>query len=192
MIADLEQMLEKNCPKFVSGAVSDLDNLEEVSASLSYEPVRRQVSTFIKQATQHVGLSNIRSFLKLYTSIEMSKIAKFNHSKEDEFRSELISAKHLMSQMTSSSDSVGPLSGEVECALDLLFYVKGNVIHCDDTSQNAKSSSGQELRHESFFMSEIARNESLVKQTKLATLKYVNKQAELASSNANKQYNYDD
>jgi translation initiation factor 3 subunit L len=176
LIADLEQMLEKACPKFVSGAVPDVDN---TSASLSFEPVRRQVQLFVKQATQHVGLSNIRSFLKLYTAIEVEKMAKFNGSPVDEFRCELLAAKHLMSQVENESGS--PLSGDVKCALDLLFYVNGNVIHVDDGAE-------KELRHEGFFMDEIIRAEALAAQTKESTVTHRRNLSAAATTSSSNHY----
>jgi translation initiation factor 3 subunit L len=191
LMADLEQILEKNCPKFVTGALPDVDS---ASASASYEPVRRQVQQFIKQATQHVGLSNIRSFLKLYTAIELEKMAKFNGSKVDEFRSELFAAKHLMSQVENTG-GVNPLAGEVKCALDLLFYVNGAMIQVEHADGAGSSNSSGELRHGSFFMQEIVRSEALAARTKRATQDYVNKQKDIIASAAAggaSKYEYDD
>ena len=159
---EFEQVFEKACPKFVSGAFPALDG---EPSDHSREPVRRQVDLFGKMAQQQLGLAKIRSFLKLYTSIEVGKLAKFTEAKPDEIRSELLAAKRLMTQREVVEPSAG-LAGDVRSALDVNFFVAASgLIQIDDGGDDAAAGGAVAApRHEGFFMAEIMRAESMARQ----------------------------
>jgi len=172
--ADLEQVFEKACPKFVSGAPPPLGPAlsgqggQGALVNKSHEPVRRQVDLFSQQASQQLGLAKIRSFLKLYTSIEVSKLAKFHGSTPDEFRSELLASKHLLSQ-TECAAGLSPLDGAVKSALDVHFFVEGGLIQIDDEAaggagEGTVAGDLNKPRHEHFFMEEMARCDAVEAQ----------------------------
>jgi wyosine [tRNA(Phe)-imidazoG37] synthetase (radical SAM superfamily) len=71
--SEFEQFFEKACPKFINASAPDY----EQHANFSHEPVRRQVELFSKQCSQHLGLSKIRSFLKLYKVGMQQSSSKF-------------------------------------------------------------------------------------------------------------------
>jgi translation initiation factor 3 subunit L len=146
--SEFEQFFEKACPKFINASAPDY----EQHANFSHEPVRRQVELFSKQCSQHLGLSKIRSFLKLYKAIEVEKLAKFHGSSPDDFRAELLAAKHLMAQMHSKL-GFGALRGQVKSVLDVHFFVRDGMVQIEDGVAD------KEMRHESFFMNEILKAE---------------------------------
>jgi hypothetical protein len=118
--SEFEQLFEKACPKFVSGVLpnfgtgsgdnDDDDDAECMSGSAAnlFEPVRRQILLLGKEAASVAGHTNkLRSFLKLYTAIEIEKLAKFQAASEGTeqtpktIRADLMATKHLMAQVSS-------------------------------------------------------------------------------------------
>ena len=165
--SEFESYFEKACPKFISAALPNYDQ----PTSLVHAPVRRQVDLFSKQCSQQIQLAKIRSFLKLYTAVEIEKLAKFHGSDSvDEFRSELLATKHLMMQ-TESQLGFSCAEGEVKSALDVHFYVNGAMIHVDDDTTE------KEVRHENFFMAEIRKTEAAVKQMRKSMAEQLKVQA---------------
>ena len=54
---------------------------------------------FGKQAASLHGATKCRSFLKLYTATQVTKLAKFTDQTPEEFRSALLAAKHKLYQV---------------------------------------------------------------------------------------------
>lgn len=70
------------CPKFVSLTPVTADNTKE---DLSKEAINRQCQVFLDEIIQQKMLPTIRSYLKLYTTLPLSKLATFMSSgRQDE------------------------------------------------------------------------------------------------------------
>jgi translation initiation factor 3 subunit L len=164
--SDFEALFEKACPKFVSGRLPDFAG----HASAAHEPVRRQVDLFAKQVSQQLGLAKTRSFLKLYTTIEVEKLAKFHGSTAAQFRAELLASKHRMTQIESKAGST-PLGGELASALDVGFFVDGDVVQIDDGAEGGGGARKDAKTNDSFFMEEILRCEAVGRQLSEAAAK---------------------
>ena len=78
------------------------------------------------------SLAKIRSYLKLYTAISVAKLARFNAISDDDFRSELLAIKHIMSQ-SESEPGMAALDGKIASALDIHFFVKVGRVQCGAT-----------------------------------------------------------
>eukprot|EP00613_Pedinella_sp_CCMP2098_P024967 CAMPEP_0171702482 /NCGR_PEP_ID=MMETSP0991-20121206/11617_1 /TAXON_ID=483369 /ORGANISM="non described non described, Strain CCMP2098" /LENGTH=616 /DNA_ID=CAMNT_0012291823 /DNA_START=25 /DNA_END=1875 /DNA_ORIENTATION=- len=203
--SEFEQLFEKYCPKFVSGALpsyaggGDAEDLGGGSAS-TFEPVRRQVELLGKEAGKVAGHTRLRSFLKLYTAIEVHKLAKFQDQGSsgagatsdegeeakaavEEVRRDLVATKHLMSQVEALPGQ-GPLgaSRQHKSALDVHFYVnEGGTVNVDDDFNSEGQGGGEDGKqgHDGFFMQEIHRAEAVARQVKEQA-----QRLEVAKSNA--------
>lgn len=51
------------------------------------------------EVKQQLLFPQIRSYLKLYTTIGLDKIARFNNLSEEEFSAQLVSMKHKLTQV---------------------------------------------------------------------------------------------
>ena len=60
------------------------------------EPLKLQQKVFMEEVQQQLMLPTIRSYLKLYTTMPLDKMAGFMEMQEEEFRNHLLAFKHKM------------------------------------------------------------------------------------------------
>ena len=77
-------------------------NLDAVWQNLSQEATRQQCQLFMNMVQQSVSHNTIRSYLKLYTTIPMSKLADFLGWSEEEFQRHILSLKHHSTEQVNS------------------------------------------------------------------------------------------
>jgi translation initiation factor 3 subunit L len=70
-------LFESASPKFIVMGVPDYSN---PPTNLNQENFSRQVQTFMREVGQNVSILKLRSYLRLYAAIEVSKLARFNVS----------------------------------------------------------------------------------------------------------------
>jgi len=101
-------------------------------------------------------LPTIRSFLKLYTTIGLPKLAALLEQDEATFREHLQCLKHK----THGLAWVGgpPLSGEWTSSADVDFYVDNDIAHVADTSISRK--------HSDYFVKQIIKLEEIIANLK--------------------------
>ncbi len=85
------ELFENNCPKFIHPAIPDYANLTN---DYNMDAFDTQVNVFMTEVLQCLSVRKIRSYLKLYTSIDISKLARFNELSEDALVAQLLSYKH--------------------------------------------------------------------------------------------------
>lgn len=152
-LATFDEMLTFACPKFIVPSVPDFGK----PVNSSFEAFRLQTRLFNEEVAQHKNVSRIRSYLKLYTSIDLEKLAKFNDMTADEFRTELVAIKHKSNNGGAAAATVGGAGAGPEDAdapatvasLDVHYYVEGDMIHIDEPEK--------EQRHEAYFIGQIAK-----------------------------------
>ena len=91
----------------------------------------------MEEVRQQVKIAVIRSFLKLYSSISIQKLAGFMNMSESELRTHLMTFKHKMKNLVWSGGS-SSLDGQLKIASDIDFYVDADMIHIADTKVAAK------------------------------------------------------
>lgn len=101
-------------------------------------------------------LPTIRSYLRLYKTIGIPKLAALAETDEAAFREHLQCLKHKAHQMSHVTGA--PLEGNWASAADVDFYVEGDVAHVADTSLVRK--------HSDYFVKQICKLEEII-----ATLK---------------------
>jgi len=72
------------------------------------------------------------SYLRLYTTMPVSKMAAFLEMKEEEFRTHLLCFKHKMKNVVWTKGTSG-LDGELQSGSEVDFYIDGGMIHIADT-----------------------------------------------------------
>lgn len=144
------------CPKFVNPAVPDYSQaLVPGCPAVPYgqDAYKLQVQHFMNEMAAFATIRKMRSYMSLYTSIEVEKLASFNDMKVEEFESWLTCFKHKMRQLergtVSSEDKVGT-------ALDIHYNVSGDVVHVDEAEKTR--------RFETFFMKQIQNNDDILRQ----------------------------
>lgn len=132
-LASYESLFVFGSPKFITPTALD--------ATLG-DNYKLQVRQFNKQmAAQHES-HKLRSYMKLYTSIETQKLAAFHDQSDETFTSLLLSYKHQMRQEEAD--------GEFREALDIHYHLNGNMVNVDEAEK--------QRRFEDYFMKEIRQN----------------------------------
>ncbi|EDV27724.1 uncharacterized protein TRIADDRAFT_63682 [Trichoplax adhaerens] len=116
------------CPKFVSPVVPDYDTL---SQSQHKAPYQFQLKNFVNEVKQQVAIPIIRSYLKLYTTMPVAKLAAFLDMDEDNFRAQLLSFKHKMSNLVWTKGQRA-IDGEFQTSSGVSFFIDEDMIHIND------------------------------------------------------------
>lgn len=145
------------CPKFLSPVPP---NYDAVAAINHKEPFLLQLRVFIEEVTQQIILPTIRSFLKLYTTLPLSKLAIFMDMTEDELKTHLMCFKHKMKNLVWTKGTSG-LEGEFQSASEVDFYIDKDMIHIADTKVAR--------RYGDFFIRQIHKFEEITRNLKVVS-----------------------
>lgn len=148
-----EDLFNYACPKFISPAPPDYDAAEDTNM----EAPRLQTKLFMRVVRSQLVLPEVRSYLKLYTTIEIGKLAALMDVDSSTFRSHLHALKHR-SWTLSGSFAVPPLDGVFSTSSDVGFYIERDVVHISDTKQSS--------RYGEYFIENIKKLEDLHSQLK--------------------------
>ena len=162
-----EELFVFACPKFVNAAVPDYARaLEPGCEPVPYgrDAYKLQVRRFMDEMACHAALRKLRSYMSLYTSIGVEKLATFNDMKPEDFEAWLTCFKHKMRQLergvATEGKSIGKGTGSsmdrVGTAMDIHYHVAANVVHVDEAEKTR--------RFETFFMKQIRNNTDMLRQ----------------------------
>ncbi|KAJ3116687.1 Eukaryotic translation initiation factor 3 subunit L [Phlyctochytrium bullatum] len=122
-LAVFEELFTFACPKFISPVPPSY----EEGQNQAQAPTQLQLRIFLDEVRQQLLVPTIRSYLKLYSTLRISKLASFLDKTPEELRTELMVYKHKTKQRRWESGSV--LEGEFSSNADLDFYIKDDMIH---------------------------------------------------------------
>jgi translation initiation factor 3 subunit L len=152
------------CPKFVSPCPPP--NEPQVDDYVK-EPLEHQVQVFMDEVKQQMELPTIRSYLKLYTTLPLMKLASFmadkNSGERDQERAvaklstQLLCFKHKMNNVVWTKGTSG-LEGKFQSGSELDFYIDNEMIHIADTKVSH--------RYGDFFIRKILKFEDLNRRLK--------------------------
>merc|ERR1711962_496694 len=117
------------CPKFLSPVPPAYDT---PSANFHKEPFQQQLKVFLDEVQQQQQISVMRSYLKLYTTMPMEKMAAFLEMSEDDFRNALLCFKHKMRNIVWTKGTSG-LQGDFHSDSEVDFFIDKSMIHIADT-----------------------------------------------------------
>jgi translation initiation factor 3 subunit L len=126
---EFESCFSFACPKFLSPVPPNYDS---APANLFKEPFQLQLKVFLDEVQQQQLLPTIRSYLKLYTTLPISKLAAFMEMPEEQLRTHLMCFKHKMKNVVWTKGTSG-LEGEFQSASEVDFYIDKDMIHIADT-----------------------------------------------------------
>ncbi|KAL5473116.1 hypothetical protein EMCRGX_G027562 [Ephydatia muelleri] len=154
-----EDLFLFSCPKFISPVPPDYESLPD---NYDKEPTTFQCNVFIAEIEPQLILPVIRSYLKFYTTMPISKLAAFMEVEDAEaLREQLLRFKHKMRSLVSTSKGTNLLGGELQSSSDLDFYINGDMIHIADTKVAR--------RYGDFFIRQINKLEELTGSRKAVT-----------------------
>lgn len=109
------------------------------------------------EVKQQTLLPTVRSYLKLYTSMPLDKLANYMNITVDELETHLLCFKHKMMNVVWSKGTSG-LDGDFQSESEVDFYIDKNMIHIADTKVDR--------RYGDFFIRQIHKFEELNRSLK--------------------------
>lgn len=126
------------CPKFLSPCPPPI----EPGSNYGRDAVKHQTQVFMDEVRQQKMLPTIRSYLKLYTTLPMAKLAAFMSAARGGDRDaarehaalaiHLLCFKHKMKNVVWTKGPSG-LDGKFQSGSELDFYIDNDMIHIADT-----------------------------------------------------------
>lgn len=157
------ELLQKNSPRQISPSPPNYDDKVDQHMQAS----EMQHRFFLNEVRQHASLPSIRSYLKLYSTVELTKLANYCGMDKEEFRTRLLALKHK-SRMQCWKDG-GAGTGDEQQVGEVEFFIEKDVINVTEASSKGAG------HHADFFLHHIDRlhsiSEDLGKQTAAAMAK---------------------
>lgn len=144
-----EELFSYASPKFVNPAPPDYDSTTDTNM----EAAKLQARLFMEEVKSQLLLPDIRSYLKLYTTIEIDKLATLMDVDERTARGRLHALKHKSWTYKGSFDTP-PFDGDYTSSSDIGFHVEKNIVHITDVKQAA--------RHGEYFIENIAKLDDML------------------------------
>ncbi|KEP45784.1 eukaryotic translation initiation factor 3 subunit L [Rhizoctonia solani 123E] len=132
-ISAFEELYTKSCPKFISSTpppYHDTDLLNLYITTPPQEPMQRHLSLFISDVRiQQSVVPTLRSFLKMYSSLDAAKLAGFLDADEEEIVQQMMVMKNSSRSVSRAAVENGTLlDGSVISTSDLDFVIDENMV----------------------------------------------------------------
>ncbi|BFZ61243.1 hypothetical protein YB2330_002302 [Saitoella coloradoensis] len=115
-----EELFTFAAPKFINPVPpTDPENVAE--------PLQHHQKIFMEGVKGQMWAATLRSYMKLYTTMKLEKLAAFLEIDEEELRSQLLVYKQNSRQFRRTEGAL--LSGEVVSTSELDFSLEGDIIH---------------------------------------------------------------
>lgn len=163
-LAEFEACFAFACPKFLAPAPP----VDAPADDYVKDPITHQIQVFMDEVKQQKMIPTIRSFLKLYTTLPLGKLAMFLSSERErggdsnksrsskadieELITQLLCFKHKMKNIVWTKGTSG-LDGIFQSGSELDFYMDGDMIHIADTTVSH--------RYADFFIRKILKFQEL-------------------------------
>ena len=149
------------CPKFISPSVPPYELVMEGASGSVTSPMgdayKLQVQHFMNEMASQQTMRKLRSYMKLYTSIEVEKLGRL--VLEDEVLPLLISYKHKMRQIEKGEDG----ADKIGTVMDIHYHIKDDVVHVDEAEK--------QHRFENYFMSQISQSNDIIQDVEAISVK---------------------
>ncbi len=125
------------CPKFISPIsppYEDPERLELWMTEPPSDPSARQVDLLLSEVAAHTGISATRSLLKLYTSVDASKLASFADVDEDSLLERMMNLKSASRTYGHKAGEGSLLDGERLVTNHFDFTIDRAMLHVAETT----------------------------------------------------------
>ncbi|KAF9519386.1 hypothetical protein BS47DRAFT_1288400 [Hydnum rufescens UP504] len=132
-LAAFEELFIYACPKFISSSpppYEDPDLLALYIQDPPVDPPQRHLALFLADVRSQAAVPTLRSFLKLYSSLDAQKLANFLDEDEEELVQQMMMLKQASRSISRAGIDGGRLlDGETISTSDLDFAIDGNMVH---------------------------------------------------------------
>jgi len=120
-----EELFRQACPRFISPTAPDFEN-----PSINVDTIEHHLSIFMEEVKNNMWSPTVRSYLKLYTTMDIKKLAGFLEIDADTLRGWLLVNKQRSKQVRHTEG--GLLDGDVVTTNDLDYAMQGDLIHVSE------------------------------------------------------------
>eukprot|EP00270_Netrium_digitus_P006937 TRINITY_DN2000_c0_g1_i1.p1 TRINITY_DN2000_c0_g1~~TRINITY_DN2000_c0_g1_i1.p1 ORF type:complete len:535 (-),score=145.97 TRINITY_DN2000_c0_g1_i1:198-1802(-) len=118
-----DELFSYACPKFITPAPPDYD---APPANYNQDAYRLQLKMFLQDVRQQQVMAGVRSYLRLYSSISLPKLATFLDIDEAALRTTLLTFKHKTHVVDADGSSDSSNTADVD------FYINNDMVHTVD------------------------------------------------------------
>jgi hypothetical protein len=121
-----EELFLYACPKFISANPPPYDDQEQLAAYAedpSPEPAQRHLALFLADVRAQAAVPTLRSFLKLYTSLDAAKLAGFLDADEEEMVQQMMAVKAASRSVSRVGHERNLLDGQMISTSDMDFVI---------------------------------------------------------------------
>lgn len=127
-----EELFRGACPKFITPTPPDFDN-----PALNVDPLDHHTAIFMDEVRNTLYNPTVKSYLKLYTTMDLPKLSKFLDVPPETLRAWLLVNKQRSSRQIRWAEG-GLLEGDLVPASDLDYAVEGDLIHISEAKQGRR------------------------------------------------------
>ncbi|CAH9076539.1 unnamed protein product [Cuscuta europaea] len=138
-----DELFSYACPKFITPSAP---SYEEPLVNYNQDAYRMQLKLFLYEVKQQQLLSGVRTYLKVYSTISLGKLANYMQVDNATLRSVLLTYKHK----THSVDSEGKTFSNA----DIDFFIEDEMIHVVESKPSK--------RYGDYFLRQIVKLESMM------------------------------
>ncbi|XP_047306769.1 eukaryotic translation initiation factor 3 subunit L [Impatiens glandulifera] len=138
-----DELFSYACPKFITPSTP---SFEEPLVNYNQDAYRLQLKLFLYEVKQQQLLSGLRTFLKVYSSISLGKLATYLEVDESSLRTILMTYKHKTHAVNTD--------GKIISNADIDFYIVDDMVHVIE-SRPAK-------RYGDYFLRQIVKLEGVM------------------------------
>ncbi|KZT25590.1 hypothetical protein NEOLEDRAFT_1133589 [Neolentinus lepideus HHB14362 ss-1] len=131
-ISAFEELFLYSCPKFISANPPPYDDPDALAVYVDdppMEPAQRHLGLFLSDVRAQAPVPTLRSFLKLYTSLDATKLANFLDADEEEIVQQMMVMKQASRNVSRVGGEKGLLEGSIRPTSDLDFVIDENMLH---------------------------------------------------------------
>ena len=128
-----EELFLYACPKFISANPPPYDDQEQLAAYAedpSPEPAQRHLALFLSDVRAQAAVPTLRSFLKLYTSLDAAKLAGFLDADEEEMVQQMMAVKAASRSVSRVGHERNLLDGQMISTSDMDFVINEVSYRC--------------------------------------------------------------
>jgi len=136
-IPAFEELFLYACPKFISAnppPYKDSIALATLMDEPPVEPAQRHLALFLSDVRTQAPVRTLRSFLKLYTSLDAKKLANFLDADEEEMVQQMMVMKQSSRSISRVGNEKGLLEGQTILTSDLNFVIDENMVHIAEST----------------------------------------------------------
>jgi translation initiation factor 3 subunit L len=168
--AGFEKVFAYACPKFIVPSVPDFAHI----ANRHQSAYHLQLKWFLHEVRQCQALPTIRSYLKLYTSIPVDKLARFCNIPVDRFREHMLSLKVAANQVVHTEGKTA-IEGQRVSVNDIHFFIVGDMVFIEETRAPQRYSEfflthAQKFQQAIDDLAEVSKRVSAQQQAQLAAV----------------------